>query len=224
MCALLEELLRREGLEPEFQHDGLTGLQVALEGQHEAIILDVSLPGMNGFEILRQIRARKSTPILMLSARGDHVDRVVGLEMGADDYVPKPFHPRELVARIRALFRRLETPVSAGPGFERLEAGEVVADLATREAQRAGRPLALTPVEFDFLVAFLRSAGRLVTRETLSRDVLRRPLGADDRGSVDTHVSNLRRKLGQDSQGASLIRTVRSAGYLLSVSPSKDSG
>ena len=171
LCTLVAEFLRREDFDTEFVHDGFSGLKAALEGNHEAIILDIMLPGLDGFEVLRRIRERKRTPILMLTARGDHVDRVVGLEMGADDYVPKPFDPRELVARIRAVLRR--------------------------------------------------SPGRLLTRDQISRATLGRPLDPLDH-SVNMHISNLRRKLGADEGGASIIRTVRSAGYLLSRSSPDD--
>ncbi len=220
LCALVQTFLTREGLEVDLVHDGPAGLKVALDGQYEAIILDVMLPGLGGLEVLRGIRERKRTPVLMLTARGDHVDRVVGLEMGADDYIPKPFDPRELLARIRAVLRRAETPVN-GAADERIGVGEIEVDMASREARRGSRVLQLTPLEFDLLAALMRSAGRLMTRDQLSRTVLGRPSRPDDR-SIDMHISNLRKKLGQNDDGASLIRTVRSAGFLMSNPRSTD--
>jgi DNA-binding response OmpR family regulator len=219
LCSLLARFLEREGLEAELAHDGVRGLEAALRGTHEAIVLDVMLPGLDGFEVLRRIRARKRTPILMLTARGDPDDRVSGLEMGADDYVAKPFEPRELLARIRAVLRRVEAPAGAPVESQLLVVGEVRVDLATREAWIGAEWLQLTPVELDLLVALMRSPGRLMSRDQLSRVALGRPLDATDRSSVDQHISNLRRKLGTDSEGASYIRTVRNAGYLLARPP-----
>jgi two-component system, OmpR family, response regulator CpxR len=219
LCGLVAEFLRREGIEAELVHDGVAGLEAALSGRHEAIILDVMLPGLGGFEVLRRIREQKRTPVLMLTARGDHVDRIVGLEMGADDYIPKPFDPRELVARIRAVLRRSEAPPapSAAPAEDGdwLVVGDIKVDLAAREARRGSRAVQLTPFEFDLLVALMRSVGRLLTRDQLSRTVLGRPYSPDDR-NVDAHIAKLRQKLGKGGDGASSIRTVRSAGYLLS--------
>jgi two-component system response regulator CpxR len=214
LCALLAEFLEREGFGTELVHDGVRGLEAALEGHHQAIILDVMLPGLPGFEVLRRIRERMRTPVLMLTARGDQVDRVVGLEMGADDYVPKPFDPRELAARVRAVLRRTESPAQPDAGAERIVVGAIVVDPGAREAWCGTRGLTLTPVEFDLLLALARSAGRVSSRDELSRTVLGRAYDPSDR-SVDTHVSNLRRKLGTDSGGAPLIRTVRGAGYML---------
>jgi two-component system response regulator CpxR len=213
LCELVAEFLVREGFAAEFAHDGDRGLAAALEGGHQAIILDVMLPRLGGFEVLRRIRERKRTPILMLTARGDHVDRIVGLEMGADDYIPKPFDPRELVARLRAVLRRVEGPPPGEAQPEPLVVDDLRLDPGAREAWRARRRLDLTAVEFDLLAALLGAAGRVVSREELSRAVLGRAYQAFDR-SIDMHVSHLRRKL-QDGGGDTLIKTVRSAGYLL---------
>jgi DNA-binding response OmpR family regulator len=215
LCALVSEYLGREGFIVVAVHDGPTGLAAALAGGHDAIVLDVMLPGLGGFELLRLIRERLRTPILMLTARGDHVDRIVGLEMGADDYVPKPFDPRELVARIRAVLRRADATVPPEPALgDRLVVGELSVDPGAREARRGGRVLQLTPVEFDLLVELMRSVGRVLSRDQLSRAVLGRPSGVDDR-SIDTHIGNLRRKLGAAPDDSPLIRTVRAAGFLL---------
>ncbi len=212
LCELVAQFLAREGFELVMVHDGPGGLAAALAQDWQAIVLDVMLPGMGGFEVLRKLRERKRTPVLMLTARGDHVDRVVGLEMGADDYVPKPFDPRELVARIRAVLRRSE-PAQGGDGtVERLEVGDLVADPGAREAWRAGRRLDLTAVEFDLLVVLLRAAGQVVSRDAISRVALGRSFHPLDR-SVDMHLSNLRRKLG--TGGTRLIKTVRGSGYQL---------
>jgi two-component system, OmpR family, response regulator CpxR len=211
LCSLLTEFLAREGFAIDLAYDGVKGLEAALQDRHEAIVLDVMLPGLGGFDVLRRIRERLSTPVLMLTARGDHVDRVVGLELGADDYVPKPFDPRELAARIRAVLRRTEpVPVAA----EMVQIGPISVDLAAREVRSGNRVVPLTRVEFDLLVALARSAGRVLSRDELSRAALGRPFDPQDR-SVDSHISNLRRKLGKAGGTASPIRTVRSAGYRL---------
>ncbi len=210
LCGLLQEFLGREGFQTDLVHDGIRGLEMALQGRHEAIVLDVMLPGIGGFDVLRRIRERLRTPVLMLTARGDHVDRVVGLELGADDYVPKPFDPRELAARIRAVLRRAEAAPPPTP--ERIVVGAVTVDLAAREVWSGARSIGLTPVEFDLLAALARSAGRVLSRDELSRAALGRPFDPLDR-SVDSHISNLRRKLGKAGGSASPIRTVRSAGY-----------
>jgi two-component system, OmpR family, response regulator CpxR len=220
LCGLVEKLLAHEGIAVELVHDGPEGLDAALGGHHDAIILDVMLPGLGGFDILRKVREHQQTPILMLTARGDHVDRVVGLEMGADDYIPKPFDPRELVARIRAVLRRSEaapataTPPPAASG-EQVVVGEIVADPATREARRGARLLQLTPNEFDLLVMLMRSVGRPLSGDELCRGVLGRPLFRGD-GIIKMYITNLRRKLGKGAGGGSAILTARGAGYLMS--------
>jgi two-component system response regulator CpxR len=218
LCELVAEYLQSEGFDTEAAHDGEQGVARALSGEHQLVVLDVMLPGLNGFEVLRRIRASKArTPVLMLTARGDDVDRIVGLEIGADDYLAKPFNPRELVARIRAILRRTNpVPEDAGRMTclrERLNVGDIELDTATRIAQRAGEPLELTAVEFELLAAFLRAAGRVVTREELVKAVLGRNLTSFDR-SIDMHVSNLRRKLGHTSAEAERIKTVRGVGYI----------
>ncbi|MGH9824811.1 MAG: response regulator transcription factor, partial [Blastocatellia bacterium] len=185
LCELLKKYLEREGFEVAFAHDGEQGVQSALSGEHTLVILDVMLPGTNGFEALRRIRSDSNTPVLMLTARGDDVDRIVGLEMGADDYLPKPFNPRELVARIRAVLRRFRVESDKGPD-ERLHIGDIELDKATRIVRQSGEPVALTAVEFDLLESLMRSAGRIVAREELVRTVLGRELSPYDR-AIDTH-------------------------------------
>ncbi|NNG46541.1 MAG: response regulator transcription factor [Deltaproteobacteria bacterium] len=216
LCELLTEYLTPEGFQVETVHEGEQGAKRALSGEHALVVLDVMLPGVSGFDVLRRIRGGSPIPVLMLTARGDDVDRIVGLEMGADDYLPKPFNPRELVARIRAIQRRTEPkpgePAEAG-SYERIVIGDVELDTGTRGVTRAGKAVDLTSVEFSLLEAFLRGAGKVVTREDLVRKVLGRRLSPYDR-SIDVHVSSLRRKLGHHIGKTERIRTVRGIGYL----------
>ena len=209
LCDLLSDYLRPEGFDVDVAHDGAAGLSQLQSGSYDFVILDVMLPGANGFEVLQRLRERSRVPVVMLTARGDDVDRIVGLEMGADDYLPKPFNPRELVARIRAIQRRTK---QAGPAatHEVLTVGDVELDLGSRVVKRAGEELELTSAEIALLEMLLRSAGRVVSREELSDKVLGRRFSPYDR-SIDVHVSNLRRKLADD--GHERIKTVRGVGY-----------
>ena len=216
LCELLAKYLRREGLEVDMVHDGNLGVERALSGDYTLIVLDVMLPGLNGFDALSSIRSKSSLPVLMLTARGDDVDRIVGLEMGADDYLPKPFNPRELIARIRAILRRarLETDESLKPSSpEHFSVGDVELDKGNRSVTRGGEQLALTTVEFDLLEALMRAAGHIVTREELVKSILGRSFTPYDR-SIDTHVSNLRKKLGHYADGVERIKTIRGVGYI----------
>jgi two-component system response regulator CpxR len=215
LCELVAEYLQPEGFDVEAVHDGERGVERARSGEFALVVLDVMLPGLSGFEVLRRIRAGSRTPVLMLTARGDDVDRIVGLELGADDYLPKPFNPRELVARIRAILRRTK-PDSSGiatPLSERLIVGDVELDTGTRVVRRAGELVNLTAVEFNLLEVFLRAAGRVVTREELIKTVLDREFTPYDR-SIDMHVSNLRKKLGHYIGEVERIKTVRGVGYI----------
>ena len=212
LCDMVAEYLAPEGFEVETIHSGEAGLQRALAGGHGLILLDVMLPRLNGFELLRQLRASSNTRVLLLTARGEDVDRIVGLEIGADDYLPKPFNPRELLARIRAILRRpLAEPGAMQAG--EITVGDVRLDPASRSAFRGQESLELTAVEFDLLETLLRSAGSIVRREQLAKTVLGRELNAFDR-SIDMHVSKLRRKLGNLPGGQERIKTIRSVGYL----------
>ena len=216
LSELLTEFLSAEGFAIETAHDGETGAKKATEGGYALIVLDVMLPGLNGFEVLRRIRAANRTPVLMLTARGDDVDRIVGLELGADDYLPKPFNPRELVARIRAILRRANPepkPATQPAKPERLTVADVVLDFGTRTVRRNGELIDLTSVEFDLLALLLREAGRVVSREDLAKKVLGREFSPFDR-SIDMHVSNLRRKIGHELNGIERIKAVRGAGYI----------
>src|SRR6202795_1198700 len=212
LCALVQEYLTAEGFSLKAVHDGEQGLQQALTNEYALVVLDVMLPGINGFEVLRRIRSVSKIPVLLLTARGEDVDRIVGLEIGADDYLPKPFNPRELVARIRAILRRTrgkgETPVP-----EAIKVGEVELDPATRSVLHHGKPVELTSVEFGLLQVLLREAGRVVTREALVDEVLGRKFSPFDR-SIDMHVSKVRKKLGDSDSGTDHIKTVRGVGYI----------
>ena len=212
LCGLVEEYLGAEGFSLNAAHDGETGLQQALSNEFALVVLDVMLPGINGFEVLRRIRSVSKTPVLLLTARGEDVDRIVGLEIGADDYLPKPFNPRELVARIRAILRRTK-PAKADAVPEVLTVGDVELDPATRTVLRAGQPVDLTSVEFNLLEVLLREAGRVVTRERLVNAVLSRKFMPFDR-SIDMHVSKVRKKLGDTDDGTDHIKTVRGVGYI----------
>ena len=214
LCELVTEYLEPLGFEIQVVHRGDQGAETALSGNFSIVVLDVMLPGLNGFEVLRRIRAGSKVPVLMLTARGDDIDRIVGLEIGADDYLPKPFNPRELVARIRAILRRSQTDTtreSHQPGT--LTAGDVELDPGTRLVRRAGEVVELTAVEFDLLERLLRAAGRIITREELSKEVLGRSTSPFDR-SIDMHISNLRKKLGHQLGDVERIKTVRGVGYI----------
>jgi two-component system response regulator CpxR len=224
LCELLTEYLQPVGFQVEAVHDGRLGITRALESDFDLIVLDIMLPGENGMEVLRQIRASKDTPIIMLTARGDDVDRIVGLEMGADDYLPKPFNTRELVARIRTVLRRYKPEREEAPSAvlaRKLVVGDVEMDLGTRNVACSGNPVELTSVEFNLLEHLLRNAGELVSREDLSLKVLGRRLTPYDR-SIDGYVSKLRKKLGHRVSGSERIRAIRSSGYLYALTDSQD--
>jgi two-component system response regulator CpxR len=210
LCGLVTRFLAREGFEISWAPGGAVGVEQALAGNYSLVMLDVMMPETDGFEVLRRIRQQSRIPVLMLTARGDTHDRVRGLEMGADDYLPKPFDPAELVARIRAILRRSspQRPASAA-----IAIGDIELDGGARTVLRYGTPLDLTTVEFDLLAVLMRVAGSTVKREDLVRNVLGREFSPFDR-SIDTHVCNLRRKLGPLEDGGERIKGVRGAGYL----------
>lgn len=216
LCGLVGEYLAPEGFEVEGVHDGNRGLGRAASGEHRLVVLDVMLPGLNGFEVLRRLRNTSKIPVLLLTARGEDVDRIVGLEIGADDYLPKPFNPRELVARIRAILRRTLEAGKSGAGIPApLHVGDIELDPATRTVMQGGSPVELTSVEFNLLQVLLQEAGRVVTREHLVDAVLGRKFSPFDR-SIDMHVSKVRKKLGDSDTGADHIKTVRGVGYIFS--------
>ena len=206
LCALLREFLEREGLVVDFAHDGNAGLVRALENKHDLIVLDLMLPGIDGFGILRKLRQQFKTPVIILTARGQDEDRIVGLDLGADDYLAKPFNPRELAARIRAILRRVEHRPQAPVRFE---VNGVTVDPGTREVWCDGRDIDLTTLEFDILDMLLRSAGRVLSRDALMESMYNRKATPFDR-LIDMHVSHLRKKL---EHGRTLIKTVRGIGY-----------
>jgi two-component system response regulator CpxR len=211
LAGLLSELLTREGFRVDMQHDGVKGLTAALSGGYDLMVLDVMLPGMDGFEILRRTRRESRLPVLMLTARGEDEDRIIGLELGADDYLPKPFNTRELVARVRAIMRRLE---ERRPGVK-FEVNGISIDPGTRDVTRDGTPVEVTTFEFDILETLMRAAGRVVSRDDLMEELYGRKATPFDR-SVDMHISHLRKKLEGDKP---LIKTVRGVGYQFVRSP-----
>jgi len=210
LASMLVEYLAGDGFSVQTAHCGDSGLAAALAGSFDAIVLDVMLPGRDGFAVLRELRRHQLTPVLMLTGRGDDVDTVVGLELGADDYLTKPCNPRVLVARLRALLRRSQG--QADPAAVALHMGDLHLDPGRREVHLGTRVLDLTGTEFDLLGLLLQEAGRVVDKDRLSEQVLGRRLQPFDR-SIDTHVSNLRRKLGPLPGGGLRIKTVRGAGY-----------
>lgn len=217
---LLDEYLSPHGVSVEHAEDGIRALDSLAKADtpYDIVLLDVMLPGIDGFEVCRRIRATYDVPIVMLTARGEETDRVVGLEIGADDYVPKPFNPRELLARMRAVLRRARPKEAAS---DRLEVGDLLVDIPGHKALLGSSELQLTSFEFRVLVALVRRAGETVTREELANSVLPRGDRYDpsvDR-SLDVHVSHLRHKLGDDGREPRRIRTVRGVGYVL-VKPS----
>ena len=214
LCAMVEEYFQGEGMCAQSRHTCESGLRAVQDGVWDLILLDVCLPDRSGFELLSEVRPLTATPLLMLTARGDTMDKVVGLEMGADDYMAKPFHLRELLARARALIRRSRMRQDALRQPERvLLVGDVALCARTRTVQVAGAPVQLTTVEFHMLELLLASAGDLVSRERISSVALNRELSPFDR-SIDVHISNLRRKLGPSPRKESRIVTVRGAGYI----------
>jgi len=212
LCELVGEYLTREGFEVEAAHSGDKGLERALSGQHALVVLDIMLPGMMGLDVLRRLRGESRIPVLILTARGEDVDRIVGLEIGADDYLAKPFNPRELLARVRAILRRSQAAPAATAAP--LTLGDLELDPGARTVTRGGELLELTAVEFSLLEALMRSAGQVVTREFLAQTVLGRRFVAYDR-SIDMHISKLRKKLGPQPDGdGERIKTVRGVGYI----------
>jgi len=222
LCQLLSQYLAPEGYEVEAVHDGFDGFDRAASGDHSIVVLDVMLPGIKGFEVLRRLRGQSRTPVLMLTARGDEQDRILGLEMGADDYLAKPFNPRELCARIDAILRRTE-PQAYGLDprvADRVVVDDIALDKAERAVRRGGEEINLTTVEFDLLERLVRAAGRVLTREDLMSNVLGRPFLPYDRG-IDNHISNLRKKLGPSADGGERIKSIRGVGYQYAVAASR---
>lgn len=207
---LLTQYLETEAFEVIAVHDGESGVKQALNHRFDAIILDVMLPKLNGFEVLKAIREHLDTPILMLTARGDDIDKIVGLEIGADDYLPKPCNPRELVARLKAILRRTQKAPVHRPVIEQ---NNIVVDCSKRLVTMNDNPLELTNAEFNILEMLIKSPGQAFSKEELTEYALGRKFTAFDR-SIDVHISNLRNKLGDNAQGEPLVKTVRGFGYM----------
>lgn len=215
LCRLIRDYLSPMGYSVEAVHTGPEGVERATAETWQAVILDLMLPGMDGFEVLKRIRARSEVPVLMLTARGDEADRIVGLEIGADDYLPKTFSTRELLARLRAVTRRSIRPTpSEESAPEEIRVGSIRILPDTRKALLNDTPLDLTPVEFDLLTSLARTKGRVRTREALLEEIRDRNYDVFDR-SIDVHISALRRKLDDDPKEPRFIRTYRGAGYML---------
>ena len=215
LARLLKDYLTPLGYEVDVVHNGAAGLKKAMEMPYAAVILDVMLPGMNGMEVLRELRRVSNVPVLMLTALGDEPDRIAGLEVGADDYVPKTFSTRELLARLRAVLRRSQMSTRVRMEAEStVVVGELKIDVDARSAELRGETLVLTPIEFDMLLSLGRAAGRVKSREQLLLEVAERDFEVFDR-SIDVHISSLRKKMGDDAKSPRWIETVRGAGYRL---------
>ena len=214
LCQMLSEYLTAEHFEVRSVHDGGDALNELQVKDFEIVVLDVMLPSVGGFDVLRKLGADYSTPILMLTARGDDVDRIVGLELGADDYLSKPFNPRELVARIRAILRRANHRAARGGTPEELNVGPIRLNAGTRQVHVGEKLVSLTGAEFRVLELLMRSAGQVISRDAMTEQALGRKLAAYDR-SIDTHISNLRRKLDLEIGKNPEIKNVRGSGYTL---------
>lgn len=214
LVELLRDYLECEGFSITTTHDGIAGAALALSGEYELVVLDVMMPGIDGIATLRRIRAGSSLPVIMLTARGDDLDRITGLELGADDYVPKPCSPRELSARIRAILKRSSRQATVTSSV--IVSGFLTVWPAQRRAERAGKPLELTSTEFNLVEVLARNAGRPVSKAELSKEALGRTLTRFDR-SIDVHMSSIRQKLGDLADGRSCIQTVIRKGYQLVV-------
>ena len=215
LCGLIREYLDPLGYRVSMRHTGPEGLQAALEGSYEAIILDVMMPGMDGLEVLRELRKKSTVPVLMLTAMGEESDRIAGLEMGADDYLPKTFSTRELLARLRAVMRRSRREeVKSNESLDEFSIGDLRLEEGSHLATKGGEVLDLTALEFAILGSLMRAGGRVKSREDLIEEVSKRKFDVFDR-SIDVHISALRRKLGDDAKDPKYIRTIRAVGYQL---------
>ncbi|HEY4762088.1 MAG TPA: response regulator transcription factor [Candidatus Sulfotelmatobacter sp.] len=212
LCSMMREFFAEIGHNLDCAHNGRAGLARALGGTYDLVILDVMLPLVNGFTVLQQLRRRKDLPVIMLTARAQREDRIAGLNTGADDYLPKPFDPDELLARIRAVLRR--TGKLSGSGT-RKNYGNIVVDSQTREVWRGDQKVDLTSLEFDILDMLIRAAGRVISRDEITLTLLEREVDPHDR-ALDVHISHLRTKL---ERGHTLIRTVRGVGYVFTNEP-----
>jgi DNA-binding response OmpR family regulator len=215
LCRLIRDYLAPLGYDVAVAHTGPGGLEAALAGPFAAVLLDVMLPGMDGFEVLKRLRSQSHVPVLMLTGRGEEPDRIVGLELGADDYLPKTFSTRELLARLRAVIRRsILTASLTAPKAQSVVVGDLELSESSRAAALGGQALQFTTVEFDLLLSLAKAAGRVKTREQLLLEVADRNFDVFDR-SIDVHISSLRRKLGDDPKSPRFIVTIRNVGYMM---------
>jgi len=215
LCRLIHDYLAPLGYEVAVEHTGPRGLETALQQPFAAVLLDVMLPGMDGFEVLKKLRSQSSVPVLMLTGRGEEPDRIVGLELGADDYLPKTFSTRELLARLRAVIRRsILTSAALVPALQTIVVADLELSESSRTATLAGQALQFTTVEFDLLLSLAKSAGRVKSREQLLLEVADRNFDVFDR-SIDVHISSVRRKLGDDPKAPRFIVTIRNVGYMM---------
>lgn len=213
LCELLSEYLTAQGYIVECVHDGEQGLKKAFEHDYALILLDVMLPKLDGFEVLKQLRQKKLTPVIMLTAKGEDFDRIFGLELGADDYIPKPFNHRELLARVKAITRRIEHIASlSNTSSNKLTVNNIIINLAARQAYVDNNELSLTGTEYEVLALLVKNAGEVVSKEQISEEVLGRRLASFDR-SIDMHVSNIRKKIAEYNN-SERIKTMRGTGYV----------
>jgi len=219
LCRLVADYLEPMGYEVAAAHNGTQGLQMIIEGDYHAVILDVMMPQMDGFEVLKRLRNESDIPVLMLTARGEETDRIVGLEMGADDYLPKTFSSRELLARLRAVMRRYsisKRQAESKSTDKLLIFGNLEIEQSSRTVHMDTKTLNLTPIEYDLLISLAKSSGRVLSRDQLLDAVAGRNYEVFDR-SIDVHISSLRRKLGEEPRNPRFIQTVRTAGYMFKV-------
>lgn len=214
LCELLRDFLQGEGFEVDMVHDGSEAINYVNQTTYDVIVLDVMIPTMNGFEVLRKLRDISKTPVLMLTAKGDTVDRIVGLELGADDYLAKPCNPRELVARLRAILRRISSQESAAKTDDTIVVDNLKIHLGSRTVYYNGESVVLTGAEFAVLEWLMRSPGQVISKDVLTEEALGRKLTPYDR-SIDVHISNIRKKLAAHNAGKDLIINIRGAGYML---------
>jgi DNA-binding response OmpR family regulator len=214
LTSLLRDYMQADGFSVHVECDGAGGIAAALSGDFSLVVLDVMMPRLNGLDVLRQIREQSTLPVLMLTARGDDIDRIMGLELGADDYVPKPSTPRELVARIRAILRRTQSSTAKDAASTAIVSGGLSLWSEQRRAEWSGQALKLTSTEFNLLEVLLRNVGHPVSKTELSERALGRPLARHDR-AIDVHVSSIRRKLGTLADGRPLIQSIHRQGYQL---------
>ena len=223
LCNLLNEYLARAGFEVESVHDGRDALDRVFSGNYLAVVLDLMLPGIMGLDVLQRIRAKSNIPVLILTAQGEEIDRILGLEVGADDYLAKPFNPRELTARLNAVLRRAQGQANQNINcFDFVKHGDLLFDPAARTVRCADSVLHLTTAEFELLRVLLKNAGQVVTRDELAKDALGRFFSPTDR-SIDLHISHLRRKLGRFPDGSERIKAIRGVGYMCAYPPGRTS-